>query len=240
MPSSSDLCLIDTNSVGSYTITLNRPDKHHALNVALCNDLSLACKHAFESDAVKVIVIRSQGPVFCAGLDLKEMAATPDTLVTALKGLIQVFRERNKPILVEMTGDAYGGGLILVGMADLVLAKSGCQLSMPELKSGLWPFLLTPILMPVWPGHILNHSLNVAPMTAEKAHEHGWFLGVYDTASLSSATNALAQTLVERFCPAMVTGLKQYWATRLAHLTISELDQLGQCLIAAASERLKA
>lgn len=233
-----DLCLLETSPQGICTITLNRPDKHHALNGALCESLNKAFQAAYADDVVKVIMLRSQGTVFSAGLDLKEIATNPEALVAEIKSLIKLLQLRKKPIMVELAGDVYGGGLFLVGMADLVVAKSGCKLSMPEIKSKLWPFLLTPILMPVWPGNILNHSLHVVPLAVEQAYAQGWFAGVYDEATLSSEAQALARTLALKFCPAMITGLQQYWDMRLAHLTEAKLDQMAQCLIKAASDRL--
>ena len=57
---------------GVATITLNRPDARNALNRAMCEDLVAACSAAADDDNVRLVLVRGDGPVFCAGADLKE------------------------------------------------------------------------------------------------------------------------------------------------------------------------
>src|SRR6478736_1890609 len=57
---------------GVATITLNRPDSRNAVNRALCEDLITVCAAASADDDIRLVLIRANGPVFCAGADLKE------------------------------------------------------------------------------------------------------------------------------------------------------------------------
>ena len=57
---------------GVATITLNRPDSRNALNRAMCEDLVAATAAAAADADVRLVLVRANGPVFCAGADLKE------------------------------------------------------------------------------------------------------------------------------------------------------------------------
>ena len=59
-------------SGGIATITLNRPESRNALNLAMCEELRAAADGAAADPALKLVLIRANGPVFCAGADLKE------------------------------------------------------------------------------------------------------------------------------------------------------------------------
>jgi len=57
---------------GVATLTLDRPEARNALNRAMCDDIVAAAAAARDDDAVRLVLIRGNGPVFCAGADLKE------------------------------------------------------------------------------------------------------------------------------------------------------------------------
>ena len=61
------------NSQGVFQITLNRPQKHHALNCELLEQLNASLAEAYTNPEIKAILIASQGKVFCAGADLNDM-----------------------------------------------------------------------------------------------------------------------------------------------------------------------
>src|ERR1700722_11497589 len=57
---------------GVATLTLDRPEARNAVNRAMCDDIVAATAAARADDAVRLVLIRGNGPVFCAGADLKE------------------------------------------------------------------------------------------------------------------------------------------------------------------------
>ena len=67
---------------GLARITLNRPDARNALNIAMCEALIAATRRARE-DGTRCVVVRGEGPVFCAGADLKERQGMGDDAVRA-------------------------------------------------------------------------------------------------------------------------------------------------------------
>ncbi|MCA3347542.1 MAG: enoyl-CoA hydratase/isomerase family protein, partial [Roseomonas sp.] len=67
---------------GLARITLNRPDARNALNIAMCEALIAAARRARE-DGARCVIVRGEGPVFCAGADLKERQGMSDDAVRA-------------------------------------------------------------------------------------------------------------------------------------------------------------
>lgn len=161
---------------GAVRIRLNRPNKHHALNVELLNALSNQLHKAFVDPDIQVIVMASSGKVFCAGADLAEMQSSPETLIQALMALISTLQSRTKPVVVELNGHVYGGGFLLLGLADIVVSAHSIQLTLPEVKSQLWPVMVMPVMKTLLPSGVLTHmALTGQPISAEEAHRYGWF-----------------------------------------------------------------
>jgi enoyl-CoA hydratase/carnithine racemase len=164
------------NSQGVFHITLNRPQKHHALNCELLEQLNANLAQAYTNPEIKAILIASQGKVFCAGADLNDMREKTDQVINLIVGLIQVMQKRTVPIWMALEGNVYGGGSILLGLADVIIASRTSEVIMPEIKSHIWPVFLIPILKPHLPHNVLmDMAMNVTSLSAERAHQLGWF-----------------------------------------------------------------
>ncbi|MDN6858830.1 enoyl-CoA hydratase family protein [Pseudomonas sp. CAN2814] len=90
-------------------------------------------------DAVRVIVIRAEGRGFCAGVDIKELAADGNLIVAVNKGNYDSFKavHRNpKPVIAAVHGFVLGGGIGLCGAADIVLASECATFGVPEVDRG--------------------------------------------------------------------------------------------------------
>ncbi len=88
---------------------------------------------------VRVIVLRGDGRGFCAGVDIKELAAFPERIVAVNAGNYHAFRavHRNpKPVIVAVHGFVLGGGIGLSGAADIVLASECARFGVPEIDRG--------------------------------------------------------------------------------------------------------
>lgn len=117
----SDLVLFE-RAGAIVTLTLNRPDKRNALNLALWGELGahLDAVRALGED-IAVVILRASGPVFCAGNDLKERGAkAPERdyqakIVTRLADLAQ-------PVIVAVQGGCFTGGLELALAGDIIVA----------------------------------------------------------------------------------------------------------------------
>lgn len=88
---------------------------------------------------VRVIVIRAEGRGFCAGVDIKELAADGNLIVAVNKGNYDSFKavHRNpKPVIAAVHGFVLGGGIGLCGAADIVVASECATFGVPEVDRG--------------------------------------------------------------------------------------------------------
>lgn len=88
---------------------------------------------------VRVIVLRGEGRGFCAGVDIKELAAHPERIVEVNAGNYASFRavHRNpKPVIAAVHGFVLGGGIGLSGAADIVIAAECARFGVPEIDRG--------------------------------------------------------------------------------------------------------
>lgn len=109
------------------TLTLNRPDKRNALNLALWAELDahLAAIEAAGED-IAVVVLRAAGRVFCAGNDLKERGAkTPSRFYQAK--IITRLAELAPPVIVAVQGGCFTGGLELALAGDIIVAAESAS-----------------------------------------------------------------------------------------------------------------
>lgn len=90
-------------------------------------------------DSVKVIVIRAEGKGFCAGVDIKELAADSSKIVAVNKGNYDTFKSIHlnpKPVIVALHGFVLGGGIGISGAADIIVASECARFGVPEVDRG--------------------------------------------------------------------------------------------------------
>lgn len=91
------------------------------------------------NDAVRVIIIGAAGKGFCAGVDIKELAAQPTKIVDVNKGNYETFRaiHRNpKPVIVALHSFVLGGGIGMAGAADIIICSDCARFGVPEIDRG--------------------------------------------------------------------------------------------------------
>lgn len=136
--------LVEDRDSGVRILTLNRPDKHNALNTALTQAL-LDALHAANRDArCRAIVLTGAGRSFCAGADTTEFATlSGDDPRVALERadlttrLHSAFTEIDKPVVSAVRGNALGGGAGLALACDLMVAADDMRFGYPELRHGI-------------------------------------------------------------------------------------------------------
>lgn len=124
-------------------LTLNRPEKRNALNLALCRDLVAAFDRADSDPSVGAILLTGNGKAFCAGMDLSEaLQADRAELDQVHERLFTVGFRSRKPIIAAVHGPALAGGTGLAANAHILIAAEDAWFGLTEIKIGLWPILI--------------------------------------------------------------------------------------------------
>lgn len=132
--------MIETVSRGDVLeIWLNRPEKRNALDAEMRADI-VGALTSIDIERIHVVVLRAQGTVFCAGLDLTERAGTLRSGgLSPIEPVLEAIRACPVPVVGVMQGDALAGGCELILACDLVVATPSAGLSMPLLRLGMMP-----------------------------------------------------------------------------------------------------
>jgi methylglutaconyl-CoA hydratase len=120
-------------------ITLNRPEKRNALSIALLEQLCKAIRDTIKMANQRAIVLSGNGPIFCAGMDLKEASHHENVEPLAnliAKALASLY---SSPLITiaAVNGAAIAGGAGLMSACDLVVAASDAKVGYPEIRHGL-------------------------------------------------------------------------------------------------------
>jgi len=120
------------------TLTLDSPANRNALGSALTGQLMAALESCADEATTKVVLLRSAGPVFCSGADMREavdvgMQAVARDMVALQRAIVAL----PQPVVVRLDGPVRAGGLGLVGAADVVLAADTVSFAFTEVRLGL-------------------------------------------------------------------------------------------------------
>lgn len=145
---------LETGDDGIATLTLDRPDKHNAMNGAMIGELARAAELLGADDNVRVVVLRSEGKTFCAGGDLGWMReqAEKDRAgkigeARALAGMLAAWNALPKPVIARVHGNSFGGGLGLMSVSDIVIAVEGVRFGLTEVRLGVIPATIGPFVV---------------------------------------------------------------------------------------------
>jgi enoyl-CoA hydratase/carnithine racemase len=124
-------------------LTLDRPEKRNAINNELSAAIVEAVEGAVQNPSVGAILLTGSGTVFCAGMDLDEVAGGVSPEVNSLQEQLFTLGARScKPLIAAVGGAALGGGTGLVANCHIVIAEPSATFGLTEIRLGLWPFLI--------------------------------------------------------------------------------------------------
>jgi enoyl-CoA hydratase len=122
------------------TITLNRPDARNALNGEMCEELRRAAEMAGDDVNIKLAFVRGNGPVFCAGADVKERTGMSNDEVRARRlkafAAYAAFEAVPKPVVAVVHGAALGSGVEIAAACDFIVATPDAVFGTPEALRG--------------------------------------------------------------------------------------------------------
>lgn len=199
------------------TITLNRPEKKNAINDVMSNEIVYALTYAKQSDTIRAIKIQANGDVFCAGGDLKNMWSKKDDSVSSVPKLGDVedisllIRNLNKPVVCKIQGNVLAGALMIVSNATHAIAASNVTFAAPEIKRGIWPFMVMAGLFRVMPKRQgLDFIMRGESIDAETAEKYGLINHHVPLSELDSTVDLLISSLVKLPPNTMKMGLAAY------------------------------
>ena len=156
------------------TVTLAKPEVRNAFDAALIAELAEAF---VDVGRARAVILRGDGPSFCAGADVEWMRASADlgydenlADANALRHMLEAVDGCPAPVVAAVHGHALGGGAGLVACADVVLAHSAAVFGFTEVKLGIIPAVVSPFaLARIGPGAARRYFVTGERFDAETA-----------------------------------------------------------------------
>lgn len=189
------------------TLTLNRPQSRNALSSALRKQLFAALRDAEADDAVDVVILTGADPVFCAGLDLKELGNT-----TELPDISPKWPPMTKPVIGAVNGAAVTGGLEIALYCDVLIASELARFADTHARVGLLPTWGLSVRLPqkVGVGMARRMSLTGDYLSAAEALRCGLVTDVVPHDELLPAARRVAASIVGNNQKAVRALLESY------------------------------
>src|SRR5438093_2816129 len=184
----------------------------NALTVAGWFELADVVRRLGDDPAVRVLILRAEGRGFNAGVDIKEMQAQEgyEALVGANRGCFAAFAavyECAGPVIAAVHGYCLGGGIGLVGNADIVVASSDATFGLPEVDRGALGAATH--LARLVPQHKMRAMVYTATTaTAQELHHYGFVLEVVERDALRATARKIAAKIAAK-SPAVIRAAKQ-------------------------------
>jgi enoyl-CoA hydratase/carnithine racemase len=200
-------------------VTLSRPDKHNALDVAMFDGILGAAQRLRSEPGVRAVVLHGDGPSFCSGLDvvsIMQSGGGPAGLTDRIRDEVPNYFQRSAydwmtlpmPVIAAVHGNCFGGGLQIALGADIRIAAPDARLSVMEVKWGLIPDMAITRALPRLVGIDVAKELTFTGrvFNGDEASR----LGVVTRTSTDPLTAAreLAETIADR-SPDAVRGAKR-------------------------------
>ncbi len=214
------------------TLTLVRPAKRNALDLAMWEALPGLVARAMTEPAVRLLIVTGAGGAFCAGADLSEFAAHAadpawrERNNAAIRATQTTLVRAPKPVIAAVDGEAIGGGLGLALACDLRLATLRSRFGLTPAKLGLvYPLHDTKLLVDVvGPAHAKRLLFTAAIIDAAEAQRIGLVEAVDD---LAAAVDALADRIASLSATTQIAA-KAIVGCILAGVTDDDPATIGQ------------
>jgi len=202
---------------GVARLTLNRPKSLNALSEGMLAALQAELDQIAVDDTARAVVIRAEGPAFCAGHDLKQMRAQPtlqyyESLFAQCTRLMLTIQRLPVPVIACVQGIATAAGCQLVAMCDLAIAAGGARFAVSGVNFGL--FCSTPsvaLARNVPRKQAMEMLLTGDFIDAQQACARGLVNRVVEPEHLDAAVDALVQRIVSKPRVAVAIGKQQFY-----------------------------
>lgn len=198
-------------------VVLNRPEKHNGMDLTMLGAVNAAAKTLRRERTLRAVILRGEGPSFCAGLDFKTVMSNPVRAVRAYTQLwwpmrndfqtwSMAWRDLGVPVIAAVHGNCFGAGLQLALGADIRISTADARWSVMEARWGLVPDMGGPTLMRELLRLDVAKELTLTGRIVDgrEAHELGLVTHVDDDPVARAL--ALAEEIAERSPDAVAAG----------------------------------
>lgn len=227
------------------TLTLNRPQVRNAMNGRMIDELRETLEQVNLDPAVRVLVLRGEGPVFCAGGDLRDLftdthpVAIRNLLSHRIRPLARALITVDKPVVCALQGPVAGAGLSLALGADFVIATEEASFVTAFGKIGAIPDAGVMWLLAQHVGLMRAKDivLRARTLTAAQALELGIYTEVVPKTGFEDAVNGLVAELADGATLAMAFAKHALRdAVRMPFDAFMDLEAVGQGLMHASHD----
>jgi enoyl-CoA hydratase len=207
-------------------LTIDRPERRNALDGAVLDGLIGAFGEADDDPDVRVIVLTGAGDdAFCAGADLAGSFGDGEGGALAryealgrMRDLLEAIDRLGTPLVGRVNGLALAGGFGLVLACDLVVAVDDATFGTPEVRRGLWPYLISTLIADhLGPKRALELMMTGARIDADRALAWGLVNEVVPRADLDGAVDELVARVIAGSPVALRLGRRSFVAIRDMH-----------------------
>jgi methylglutaconyl-CoA hydratase len=210
-------------------ITLNRPEKSNALCYDLISELRVAFKAAEEDEGAKVVILRANGDVFCAGADLQYLQelqtnSFEQNLADSdhLKELFLQIYQLKKVVISQVHSHALAGGCGLATVCDFTFATPEANFGYTEVRIGFVPAIVMVFLLrKIGEGKAKQLLLGGPVITAEQALKMGLVHYIHAKDELAGEVKDFALQLIESNS-AYAIGVTKQMIAKVQSLPIEE------------------
>tara|TARA_B100000959_G_scaffold58471_2_gene61221 strand:+ start:1521 stop:2318 length:798 start_codon:yes stop_codon:yes gene_type:complete len=219
---------VEHTDEGVLRLTMDDQHSRNALSEIMMKSLIEELTKVSSNDAVRVVVIASNGPVFSAGHDLKQITKVRNQndfgeeyfkkLFDTCSALMKLIVACPRPVIAEVSGIATAAGCQLVASCDLATSSDSAQFATPGVNIGL--FCSTPMVAlsrNVSKKHAMEMLLTGDMINAKKAKEIGLINNYFQTEELTKETMVLANKIASKASTTVSVGKGAFY-------TQSELD----------------
>src|SRR5579863_1788742 len=194
--------LLEKKNAIAY-VTINRPTKLNALNMATMEELRSAFHDIKNDAAIRVVIFTGSGEkAFIAGADIGELAkndaVSGKEYTHRGQNVLNLIENLGKPVIACINGFALGGGCEIAMACTMRLASDNAKLGQPEVKLGIIPGYGGTQRLPrlVGKGRAMQLILSGEMITAQEAHRMGLVNEVVAAAELIPRAEAIAQKII--------------------------------------------
>ena len=226
-----DNTILQTHNEGIAVLTLNNPDRRNVLSLEVLEALQTALNSISQDRDIRVVIIKSLGPVFSSGHDLSQLINASierrELLFSVCTRVMTSIRNLPQPVIAQVQGLATAAGCQLVATCDLAIASADASFATPGVQIGL--FCTTPgvaVSRAIGAKRSMEMLLTGQPISADYAAEIGLINRVVSPDDLEQSVLNLARQIGGASSSTVVLGKQVFY--KQVELGTSDAYQLAE------------